>query len=99
MIRLGPVAVVAAVMLAGTGGGFSEKPPAPPIDRGTVAEQLADAHGCWTGEAPARYAGKVPGHAIVTRDGLTVRTTDVGAALDDVFTADNPRLTVHAFCP
>lgn len=78
--------------------------PAPEVSK--VAEvpsqvqRLIDANGCWTGDAPADMAGVIPGHVVVTVDGVTRLggSKAVGAALEQVFEGVDHGLTVHAFC-
>ena len=65
----------------------------------SLAEILADTHGCWTGEAPADMQGKIPGHVVMTLpDGRTVYSTDVGRAMAHIFETPERGLTVFAFC-
>lgn len=65
------------------------------------ARSLIEKHDCWTGRAPADMAGKLPGHAVVSFRNLApayVGTNGVGPALEHVFEARHPEITVHAFC-
>lgn len=59
---------------------------------------------CWVGNAPA-WAPEVPGHVIMRVEGGTREghwfyggSNYVGIALNDIFTHDNPRVFVVAFC-
>lgn len=59
----------------------------------TPAEKLIEKHDCYTGNQ--ENPGYIPGHAIITRDGVTHRASaDVGF---DIWLHDG-RGTVHAFC-
>jgi len=70
-----------------------------PSAEGSPAALIAE-HGCWTGKAPADMQGVVPGHVVVTVDGVTRvgGSRAVGAALEQVFEGVDHGLTVHGFC-
>lgn len=61
---------------------------------------LIDAHDCWTGAAPADMVGVLPGHVVVTVDGVTRYAGQrmVGKALDQTFGNKDHGLTVVGFC-
>jgi len=72
------------------------RPPAPGSPR-----ELIEEHRCWTREAPPDMVGEIAGHAVVTFGTGTaayVGTNGVGQALEHVFEAKHPNITVHAFC-
>lgn len=62
----------------------------------TIALDLVEEHGCWTGEAPKDMEGKMPGH-VVTQKGLGGQRV-VGKALDQIFNGTDHGLTVYGFC-
>jgi len=65
------------------------------------AQRLVEAHGCWTGPAPADMRDRVPGHVVVTtRADRTVLggTRLVRRALDQAFGDKPAGLEIHAFC-
>jgi hypothetical protein len=65
------------------------------------SEALLVAHHCWSGDAPRRMRGQLPGHVVVTnRRGRTMYggTRLVGLALDQQFNHKPAGLTVHGFC-
>lgn len=66
----------------------------------SLVAQLAERHGCWSGEAPADMQGVLPGHVLVTSDGETRvgGSRLVGKALEQVFDGADHGLTVHGFC-
>src|SRR5688500_5950654 len=96
------VAMATAFLVAVVGTGMVIDPPAPAVANGrglTPAEQIAEAHDCWTGQAPSDMEGRMPGHVVVTRKGRTVYSTaQVGPALEQLFAGSDHGLTVHAFC-
>lgn len=57
-------------------------------------------HDCWSGEAPADMAGRLPGHAIVATGAAPryVGSGLTGKALDQVFSGADHGLVVYAFC-
>lgn len=61
---------------------------------------LAAAHGCWSGDAPADMAGRMPGHAVVTvrEEPRYAGPRMVRRALEQIFEGVDHGLTVHAFC-
>lgn len=69
------------------------------IAEGSPAALIAE-HDCWTGDAPADMAGKVPGGVVVTKGARTFYGGPrmVRLALEQVFDGDDHDLTVHAFC-
>lgn len=75
--------------------------PTPPAEV-PAAVRMADRHGCWSGEAPARMEGRTPGHVVVTLPGQHRPTYGgpklVAQALDQVFAGADHDLVVHAFC-
>lgn len=66
-------------------------------DKPTKAERLVERHGCWTGQAPADMAGKVPGHVVLAKGGYQGPET-VRLALEQTFQNADHGLTVVAFC-
>lgn len=69
----------------------------------TYEQQLERIHHCWTDEAPASQAGKVPAGVIVqyahsNAPDYRHNPKAVGAALGHVFDGTHPHLTVLAFC-
>ena len=79
----------------------ADRPIAPPAP--TRAQELIEAHDCWTGAAPADMEGVLPGHVVATRAGRQAVHSRrlVGPALDQLFAEPTERtrtLVVHAFC-
>lgn len=71
-----------------------------PVAEGSP-QALIEAHDCWTGEAPADMAGKVPGRVVATLpNGTPVYGGQhmVSKALAQVFDGADHGLTVAAFC-
>lgn len=71
-----------------------------------VVASLIEEHGCWTGDAPKRYAGQIPGHAVVTLPGAAAEVVDSQVGFDvwlgpdgQAGSGDETRGAVHAFCP
>lgn len=66
---------------------------------GSPAALIAE-HDCWTGTPPADMVGVIPGHVVVTIDGVTRYAGQrmVGKALDQTFGNKDHGLTVVAFC-
>ena len=104
-IVLLPAAATLWLGLSQLGAGFAglsteAEGPARPAALGSP-RALIEKHHCWTGAAPRRMVGKVPGHAVVTFGaGLPtyVGARGVGFALGHVFEGKHPEITVHAFC-
>jgi len=71
-----------------------------PLETPSKPELMMHRHGCWSGEAPADMAGKLPGHVVVSRPGRgpVYSAKLVGPALDHVFHGAHPGWTVHGFC-
>ena len=67
-----------------------EDSPAAPVEK----------HDCWTGEAPADMQGVVPGHVVVTVDGVPRLGGErmVAKALEQMFDGVDHGLVVHGFC-
>lgn len=70
-----------------------------PTAEGSPAALLAD-NDCWTGEAPANMQGVIPGHVVVTVDGVARVGGErmVGMALGQLFDGADHGLLVHGFC-
>lgn len=70
----------------------------PAVEMSPVA--LVDKDGCWTGQAPQDMQGVVPGHVVVTVDGVPRRGGSrlVGMALEQIFDGVDHGLVVHGFC-
>lgn len=67
----------------------------------TSADSLIAVHDCWTQDAPADMAGKVPGHVVVVLpNGDTVYGGRrlVAKALGQVFDGEQHGLSVIGFC-
>jgi hypothetical protein len=106
--RLLDATIRSAVAVACFGAAFSMAPSASVTtsipdreDSPSYAESLADAHGCWTGEAPANVG--VPGHVIATHPAhpsapAYYGSHVVGLALEQIFDGKDHGLTVYAFC-
>lgn len=61
---------------------------------------LIAANDCWTGEAPSDMAGVVPGHVVVSVDGVARIGGErmVGKALEQAFEGADHGLAIHGFC-
>lgn len=86
-------------------------PPAQPIQASEIVnvdnvltsevQGLIASGACWDGDAPLDADGRqvVPSHVLMrVGAGDTTYSTDVARALDDIFKADDPAVTVTAFC-
>jgi hypothetical protein len=77
--------------------------PHPRSHTAEAVRALLEEHRCWTGAAPRRHEGSVPGHALVTHEGGRTPTLGgervVRAALGQVFAGRDHRMVVHGFCP
>jgi hypothetical protein len=85
-------------------GGLTTPAPQRAVERpaaeGSV-RALLEEHGCWTGSAPVGMEAKMPGHVVVTPDGVAPSYAGhrmVHGALDQVFAGENHGLVVHGFC-
>lgn len=70
-----------------------------PAAEGSPSALLAE-HDCWTGEAPADMQGVIPGHVVVTVDGVTRVGGErmVEKALGQMFAGEDHGLRVSGFC-
>lgn len=71
-----------------------------PAAEGSPADLVAR-HGCWSGEAPADMAGKMPGHVVATLPNGETRLGGshlVNKALDQLFAGEDHGLIVRGFC-
>lgn len=102
VLILGALSVLPTLTVAsGTPAPAAPIAPAQIADRGHVLANEVDgllASGArWVGEAPADV--EIPGHVLMrVGAGDTTYSTQVGRALADVFEADDPAVTVTAFC-
>jgi hypothetical protein len=67
----------------------------------TAGQRLMHKHDCWSGQAPAEHAGKVPGAAVVIPAGSDKPVHGpawVDPAFEHVFEGKRPGLTVLGFC-
>ncbi len=95
--------LLAALILAAIGMGAvanQESVYAARPDVTTSTAALIAAHDCWTGEAPADMAGTIPGHVVVSVDGVARYAGErmVGRALEQVFDGVDHGLAIHGFC-
>lgn len=70
-----------------------------PVAEGSP-QALLEAHGCWTGEAPADMQGVIPGHVVVSIGANPEYrgAAMVGQAFDQIFDGIDHGITVHGFC-
>lgn len=82
------------------GDAVATQVPAIAVEAESPAELLVTAHDCWTADAPADMQGVMPGHVVVTVEGLPRYAGPhmVGKALAQIFEDVDHGLTVHAFC-
>lgn len=73
-----------------------------PVQEAHPAALLMGEHDCWTGDAPPRMRGQLPGHVVVTKTGADGPVYGgprlVGQALDQTFAGGDHGLTVWGFC-
>ena len=89
------VAILIAIGVAGVATQETTYAARPEVTNSPAA--LIAANDCWTDEAPA---GVVPGHVVVTVDGVSLLGGErmVGKALAQVFDGADYGLTVNGFC-
>jgi hypothetical protein len=66
---------------------------------GSPADLVAKHH-CWTGEAPADMAGKMPGHVVFAKGSTPAFAGPrmVNQALEQIFNGVDHGITVYGFC-